>query len=148
MISHATHRHRLLALETARRAAELIPALPRPLFGHPRFRLLLDQNAACVGLSPISRDRLQTLPHAFLKRPPRYHLEGVITCLDRLGNPHGDLDQFPYALHCVAHVHDVGGLIALPPVLAALSGAVPSTLLEHHDPATLSMTLNFYGFPS
>lgn len=147
MLPPYTHRHQLLAYETARRAAELIPALPRPLFGHPRFRLVLDQNAACVHLGPISRDHIAHRPQAFLRRPPRYHLEGVITCLDREGKPHGQIDSLPYALHCVAHVHDVSGLAALPPVLATLSCAVPAALLCGHPPTTLPMVLNFYGFP-
>lgn len=145
MNEHPRNRYHELALEVARRAGELIPALPRPLFGNPRFRILIDQQGSCIALHPISRDYLLHEPVVYLRRPPRHHLAAVVTCLDRDGRPHGGLGPFPFALHCAAMIHDSNGPALLPPVLASLFRGLGSLNDAPNHPYSLTTSLNLYA---
>lgn len=145
MQNHHTGRLSAIAIGASRRAVELLPAVPRPLFANPVYRLHLDTTGACHNLEALPRSRLHADPLRLHTRPG--HISLLATALDHIGAPHADLGHLPQAVLIAGALHEDTGLVTLPTVVASLRSAAWRSLpvrLTHAGASPLHIVLDTF----
>lgn len=137
-----SRRYRLIALFAAQRALEMLPALPRPLFSRPQFRMTLAQDGSCLEFDALRRTDATLRPERLLATPSNHRIEMVASCLGHEAQLHGEVEDLPAAVHTVARAHDYHGTVALPSVLLILDGTRPLRLPEGMTPAVLKVAID------